>query len=132
MLLIGGNLAVALVSPPARNLRARHYRSALQRMYEACRFIRDDAGKGHVLVAGSAGFVPVWTGRSAVSVLSYVQDDGCRMEGIPDAVGYVLFTEDDFMPYRENYLEPWFKTVEPHFTLVYADRETKVWRRKPL
>ena len=125
---ISGNAAFALLSSKGKRLRRRGYDGQLQRLYEACQFIRNEDRVGKVLVAGGGGFVPIWTGRNVVSCLELL-DAERKLQGyrLPDDVIFVLLDESGFVPYREEYLEPLVNANESQLNEVFRRNDTVVF-----
>ena len=123
------NLALTGLGPQGKTLRCRTYRGGLQRMYKACLFIKETKTSGNLLVAGGAGFVPLWSGRKVVSLLGRLDEDRALISfDIPDNVGFLLLTESKFAPYREKYMEPLVEANTNRLTEVFRDGETVVYR----
>lgn len=121
--------AFTIFSPQARRLRSPQYGTVIQRLYKACEFVRNSQTMGNMLVAGGAGFVPLWSGRKVVSLLGRLDEDRALISfDIPDNVGFLLLTESKFAPYREKYMEPLVEANTNRLTEVFRDGETVVYR----
>ncbi len=130
-LLVAGNFAFSALGPQAATLRSSEYEGELQRMYEACVFIREANEAGEVLVAGGGGFVPVWTGRRVSSLLGLVGGDKQLTSlSIPDGVRFLLLDESKFAPYRKQYMEPVVRENRGRLELAYEAGRTRVYRVK--
>jgi len=124
-------LAFAIVSPQARRLRSPEYEDELQRMYEACRFVKNAEAPGDLLLAGGGGFVPVWSGRKAVSLLGRLDEAGnLKSLDIPDGVRFLLLSETKFAPYREKHMEPLVAANRNRLSEVFRDGDTIVYEVK--
>jgi len=128
-LLVAANLAFSIAGPQASSLRSRQYKEELQRMYEACAFVRDAGIGGDVLVAGSTGFVSLWTGRKVQSLLGQVGSiTSSASLRIPSGVRFLMLDESKFAPYREKYMEPLVDACLPDLELVFKCRDTRVYQ----
>ncbi len=124
-----GNTGFALCSHKGKRLRAREYDGMVQRLYEACSFIKNEPEPGEVLVAGGAGFVPLWTGRSVRSTLDLLDANRALSSmSIPKDVAFILLDESKFIPYREEYLEPLVAANVDRLAKVVENRNTLVYR----
>jgi len=122
-------LAFSVASPQSRRLRAREYRGELQRMYEACQFMKDSPETGNVLVAGGPGFVPIWSARPVISLLGRLDDVHALIStDVPDGVRFVLLDESKFAPYREKYMEPVVAANQERLEVVFEKGDTLVYR----
>jgi hypothetical protein len=127
------NLAFIAVSPQARKLRDRAYADELQRLYEACRFIREQPAPGNILTGTGGGFVEMWSGRKVVSVLSMVdkQSGSLSSTNIPDGVRFILYDETNFSPYRKTYLDPIIQLHKTRLQPAFGVGKTLVYLYEP-
>ena len=129
VLFVVGNLAFSLAGPQAATLRSRAYEGALQRMYEACQFMKDSSETGDVLVAGGPGFVPIWSARPVMSLLGRLDKTHMLIStDVPEGVRFVLLDESKFAPYREKYMEPVVEANRARLEVVFEKGDTLVYR----
>lgn len=130
LLLVAANLAFSVLSSQAKRLRSNQYDGVAQRIYEACRFVRDSDGEGAVLATGG-GFTGIWTGRKVRTVHSLLDRDGKLVDKtLPDGIGFVLADEGDFVQYRSRYLQPLIDANREQLKEVFRQNDTIVYQVK--
>ena len=123
------NAAFTVAGPKGKALRSPRYKGDIQRLYDACLFIRDSESPGSVLIGAGAGFTPLWCERPVRSVLSMVGAD--RKLGsmqLPDDIGFLILDETKFAPYRQEYLEPLVKAAAERLDKAFHTGDTIVYR----
>jgi hypothetical protein len=126
-----GCVAFATVSPQAARLRAPDYSGVVQRLYAACQYVKQRPEPGKVLVAGGTGFVPMWSGRPVVSVLTWLdRERNLKIGPLPPDVAFVILDESEFAPYRSKYLEPLVDANANDVDVVFTSGGTLVYGRK--
>ncbi|NQT91291.1 MAG: glycosyltransferase family 39 protein [Lentisphaerae bacterium] len=123
------NVAFTVAGPKGKALRSPRYKGDIQRLYDACLFIRDSESRGSVLIGAGAGFTPLWCGRPVRSVLSMVgKDRKLRSMTLPEDVGFLILDETKFAPYRQEYLEPLVEANPDALDVVFHEGDTIVYR----
>jgi hypothetical protein len=103
----------------------------VQRLYAACQYVKQRPEPGKVLVAGGTGFVPMWSGRPVVSVLTWLdRERNLKIGPLPPDVAFVILDESEFAPYRSKYLEPLVDANANDVDVVFTSGGTLVYGRK--
>ena len=80
------------------------------------------------MVAGGAGFVPLWTGRGVQSILRQVGEDReLASTDIPAQVRFLLLDESKFAPYRKKYMAPVVEANAGRLNEVFRQGDTIVY-----
>ncbi|MDP7023450.1 MAG: hypothetical protein QGH42_04265 [Kiritimatiellia bacterium] len=130
-LVLVANMAFALKSGKSAKLRSENYEGVVKRMHDAAVFTSDRPEAGAVLVAGGAGFVRLWSGRRVVNALSWLDADRkLTVQSLPDDVSFVLLDENEFAPYRQQYLEPLVEASREELEVAFEAGRTVVFVRR--
>jgi len=123
------NLGFTLFSSKGAALRSREQKPHIQRLVEACRYIRESETPGRVLVAGGGSFVLAWSGRTVCSSLQLLDADReLKTMELPGDLAFVLLDESKFAPYRQEYLEPLVEANKDRLQEVFRTGDTIVYR----
>ena len=123
------NVAFTVGGPKGKALRSPRYKGDIQRLYDACLFVRDSESPGSVLIGAGAGFTPLWCERPVRSVLSMVDKDRqLRSTDLPEDIGFIILDETKFMPYRQEYLDPLVQANEERLDKAFHAGDTIVYR----